>query len=77
MNALDEQSVAMIKQAANLHKQGYKALIIGNDADNFSVGANIGLGLFAANAAMWPVIENGISEGQRAMLALKYAPLPR
>ena len=76
MNALDEQSVAMIKQAANLHKQDYKALIIGGDADNFSVGANIGLGLFAANAAMWPVIENGISEGQRAMLALKYAPFP-
>ncbi len=76
MNALDEQSVAMIKQAANLHKQDYKALIIGGDADNFSVGANVGLALFAATAAMWPVIENGVSEGQRAMLALKYAPFP-
>ena len=76
MNALDEQSVAMIKQAANLHRQGYKGLIIGNDADNFSVGANVGLALFAANAAMWPVIENAISEGQRAMAALKYAPFP-
>ena len=76
MNAIDDQTIAMVKQAANLHKKGFKALIIGSDADNFSVGANVGLVLFAANTAMWPVIENGIQEGQNAMMALKYAPFP-
>lgn len=76
MNAIDADVIAMVKAAANLHKKGYKALIIGNDADNFSVGANVGLALFSANMAMWPVIENGISEGQSAYLALKYAPFP-
>ena len=76
MNSLDEGTIEMIRAAVRLNKQGYKALIIGNDADNFSVGANIGLGLFAANAAMWPMIENSVEEGQRAMQSLKNAPFP-
>ena len=52
------------------------ALVIANDADNFSVGANIGLALFAANIALWPLLENGTTEGQNAFLGLKYAPFP-
>ncbi|MSO65269.1 MAG: 3-hydroxyacyl-CoA dehydrogenase/enoyl-CoA hydratase family protein [Alphaproteobacteria bacterium] len=76
MNSLDANSVAMVKEAAKIDKKGFKALIIGNDSDNFSVGANIGLGLFAANTAMWPVLDQNIREGQDAYLALKYAPFP-
>ena len=76
MNSVDGDIIAMVKEAANLHKKGWKAVIIGNDADNFSVGANIGLALFQANMAMWPVIENGVSEGQAAYMALKYSPFP-
>lgn len=76
MNSLDENSIAMIVQAAKIDKLGFKALIIGSDADNFSVGANVGVALFGANAAMWPVIENGVASGQKAMQGLKNAPFP-
>ena len=76
MNSIDGDIVAMIMKAVKLNKDGFKALIIGNDADNFSVGANIGLSLFAANPAMWPIIEQGVKAGQDAYLALKYAPFP-
>jgi 3-hydroxyacyl-CoA dehydrogenase len=76
MNSIDGDIVAMIMKAVRLNKDGFKALIIGNDADNFSVGANIGLSLFAANTAMWPIIEQGVKAGQDAYLALKYAPFP-
>ncbi|MEH6546767.1 MAG: 3-hydroxyacyl-CoA dehydrogenase/enoyl-CoA hydratase family protein [Sneathiella sp.] len=76
MNSIDQDVVAMLTEASKIDKKGFKALIIGNDADNFSVGANVGLALFAANAAMWPVIENSISEGQNALMKLKYAPFP-
>jgi 3-hydroxyacyl-CoA dehydrogenase len=76
MNSIDQDVVAMLTEAGKIDKKGFKALIIGNDADNFSVGANVGLALFAANAAMWPVIENSISEGQNALMKLKYAPFP-
>lgn len=76
MNAIDSDVIALVREAAKIDKRDYKALIVGSDADNFSVGANIGLGLFAANLALWPVLEAGIAEGQAAYLALKYAPFP-
>ena len=76
MNAIDDGTIAMVREAANIHERGFKALVIGHDGDNFSVGANVGIALFAANAAMWPLIEKKLSAGQQAFLALKYAPFP-
>jgi len=76
MNAVDADILAMVKEAAKIDKKGFKALIIGGDYDNFSVGANVGIALFQANIAMWPAIEQGISEGQDAYMKLKYAPFP-
>ncbi|MBO6825054.1 MAG: 3-hydroxyacyl-CoA dehydrogenase/enoyl-CoA hydratase family protein [Sneathiella sp.] len=76
MNSIDQDVVTMLQEARKIDRKGFKALVIGNDADNFSVGANVGVVLFAANAAMWPVIENSISEGQNALMKLKYAPFP-
>ncbi len=43
---------------------------------NFSVGANLGTALFAANIAAWGEIEKAIAGGQQAYKALKYAPFP-
>ena len=76
MNSIDGDIIAMIREAAKIDKRGYKALVIGNDAQNFSVGANIGLALFAANTAMWPLIEQSVRGGQDAFVGLKYAPFP-
>ena len=76
MNAIDSQTMAMVREAARVHERGFKALVIGNDGTNFSAGANIGLALFAANAAMWPVIEQTVREGQDAYLKLRAAPFP-
>ena len=76
MNAIDPHIVAMVGEAAKLDRKGFKALVVYNDGDNFSVGANIGLALFAANAAMWTLIEHNTKEGQEAFLGLKYAPFP-
>ena len=76
MNALDPDSLAMVKQAVEIVGKKMKALVIHNEAENFSVGANIGLALFAANIAMWPMIEDMIGQGQAAYKALKFAPFP-
>lgn len=76
MNALDPDSLAMVKQAVEIVGKKMKALVIHNEAENFSVGANIGLALFAANIAMWPMIEDLIGQGQAAYKALKFAPFP-
>src|SRR5207253_7070489 len=43
---------------------------------NFSVGANLGLAIFAANIAAWSEIEKLVAAGQQTYKALKYAPFP-
>ena len=76
MNSLDPEIMGMLGQAIGLAAKSYKGLVIYNEGENFSVGANLGLALFAANVAAWPVIEQQVAGGQAAYKALKYAPVP-
>jgi 3-hydroxyacyl-CoA dehydrogenase len=79
MNALDGDSMAMLSRGLDtVGKSGgaFKAMVVYNEAENFSVGANVGLGLFAANVALWPFIEAGETQGQNTYKAVKYAPFP-
>ncbi len=77
MNALDPDVLGMIGKAVAMGtKGGFRALVIHNEDENFSVGANIGLALFAANIAAWGEIEGMIEQGQKAMRALRNAPFP-
>ena len=50
--------------------------MIYNEGSNFSLGANLGLALFAANIAAWGEIDKSIAAGQKTYKALKYAPFP-
>ena len=76
MNALDGDVMKIIGQAIPLVQKGYKALVVYNDGSNFSVGANLGLALFALNIAAWSEVEKLVAGGQQAYKALKYAPFP-
>ena len=76
MNSLDVENMLLIHQSIQLVKENFKALVIYNDSQVFSAGANLGLVTTAAKASAWSEIENIIKVGQRAFLALKYAPFP-
>ncbi len=77
MNSIDLDILTMIETATNdIVPKNFKGLVIGNDGDNFSVGANLGLMLMAANLAAWKEISEMIKQGQRAMMGIKYAPFP-
>ncbi len=77
MNTLDDQVFDAYAQATKLITKGqYKAMVIYNEGSAFSAGANLGLALFAMNIALWPQIDDLIAGGQRAYMALKYAPFP-
>lgn len=75
-NALDEQTMVLLAKTIKLAKSQHKALVIYNEGSNFSVGANLGLALFAANIAAWGEIEKLVSLGQQTYGQLKYAPFP-
>jgi 3-hydroxyacyl-CoA dehydrogenase len=75
-NSLDDHIMALLGKAIALVKKDYKALVIYNESANFSLGANIGFMLFAANIAAWSQIESLIATGQEMYQKLKYAPFP-
>ena len=76
MNALDGDVMKLIIEAIPLVSSKFRALVVYNDADSFSAGANLGLALFALNIAAYGEIEKLVAGGQMAYKGLKYAPFP-
>lgn len=77
MNSLDPDTMQLLRQTLDIvAKRKLKALVIHNEGENFSVGLNLGLALFSANLAMWPMIEDMVQTGQQAYKAVKYAAFP-
>jgi 3-hydroxyacyl-CoA dehydrogenase len=79
MNAIDMDIFAMYGEAHKKIGDGkgeYKALVIYNDAENFCVGANIGLALFVLNVGLFEQIDDLVATGQKTYMSLKYAPFP-
>ena len=58
-------------------KRKLKALVIYNEGENFSVGLNLGLALFAANIALWPMIEDMVASGPEDLQGDQIRGLPR
>jgi 3-hydroxyacyl-CoA dehydrogenase len=76
MNAIDPDTLDLLDKAIGLVAKGFKALVVYNEGENFSVGANVGIALFAANVAAWPMIEDIVAKGQKVYRKLKHAPFP-
>jgi 3-hydroxyacyl-CoA dehydrogenase len=76
MNALDGDVMDLLQKSLETVKRTAKALVIYNEGSNFSVGANVGLALFGANLALWPMIEELETKGQMVLKAVKYASVP-
>ncbi len=76
MNTLDMDSLSLVRQSVEKVKTDFSALVIHNDADNFSAGANLTLLVQAIHSQDWEAVEQLIKQGQQTYQALKYAPFP-
>ncbi len=76
MNAIDDPMLSLLGRSVKLVGQRFKAMVIHSDADNFSVGADLGRVLFSANVAAWGELDRLLSAGQDVFKRLKYAPFP-
>jgi 3-hydroxyacyl-CoA dehydrogenase len=76
MNTLDKDSLELIRQSIDNVKTEFAALMMHNDADNFSAGANLGLLLQAIHSEDWPAVTELITQDQQIYLQLKYSPFP-
>jgi 3-hydroxyacyl-CoA dehydrogenase len=76
MNSLGADTVQMIYAGIAETNKNYDAMVIANEGDNFSVGANLALVLMAAFEQEWDELNGAIHQFQQAMMAIKYAPKP-
>lgn len=76
MNSIDPSILDLLYKTIGVVEKDYKALVIHNEGSNFSVGANIGLALFAANIALWPAVTDMVEKGQKVYKALKQSSFP-
>jgi len=76
MNTLDMDTMTLIRQSIDKVSSDFSALVIHNDGENFSAGANLGLLMQAIHHSDWPAVEQLVKQGQQTYKALKYAPFP-
>ncbi|MBV9711759.1 MAG: 3-hydroxyacyl-CoA dehydrogenase/enoyl-CoA hydratase family protein [Ktedonobacteraceae bacterium] len=76
MNTIDEGIIEMLRYAVEEGPKQFRALVVGNEADDFSAGANVLLVLMGARSGEWKQIEGAINGLQQAHQLLKYSPIP-
>ena len=76
MNAIGADLIAMIHKGLKRLEVDFDALVIANQAVNFSVGANLMLVLVAAQEQEWDDLHLAVKQFQNVNLAIKYAPKP-
>jgi len=76
MNAIGHGTLQMMGRGVDLLSTDFQAMIIANEGENFSAGANLATLLSAAQAREFRAIESFIKNFQQALMSLKYAPKP-
>jgi len=76
MNAIGADLIAMIHKGLKRLETGFDAMVIANQATNFSVGANLMLVLVGAQEQEWDELHMAVKQFQNVNLAIKYAPKP-
>jgi len=76
MNAIGADLIAMLHKGLKRLETDFDALVIANQAVNFSVGANLMLVLVGAQEQEWDELHAAVKQFQNINLAIKYAPKP-
>ena len=76
MNAIGGDTIEMLAAGVRHAESGFAGLVVGNDAPNFSAGANLMLLLLEAQEGNWDDVDLMVRAFQRATMGLKYAGVP-
>lgn len=76
MNALDAGIFTIMQNAIEKLHGSATGLVIANEGENFSVGANLFVLGMLAQAGQWQELAQMIKQGQDAFMALRTAPKP-
>ena len=76
MNAIGADLIAMIQKGLRRLEADFDAMVIANQAVNFSVGANLMQVLIGAQEQEWDELHMAVKQFQNINLAIKYAKKP-
>ena len=76
MNALGQDQIGMIQYALKEVEKNFAGLVIGNQGENFSAGANIMMILLAAQEGEWDELALAVRQFQNTTMSLRYSPKP-
>lgn len=75
-NAMGEDILQMVRAGLAELETNFNAMVIGNQGENFSAGANLMMVLLAAQEQEWEELDAAIRAFQQMNMSLKYAPKP-
>ncbi len=76
MNSIDANVLHMMHESIDEVSRNFLGLVIANEGDSFSVGANLYEVLAAARSGRWDAIGEGIRAFQNANMRLRYSEKP-
>ncbi len=76
MNTIGADTVQMLQAGLTEAAANFTALVVGNDAPEFSAGANLMLVLLEAQESNWDEIDLMVRGFQGITQAIRYAPIP-
>ena len=76
MNTIGGDVLAAVNKAIDLAETNYQGLVIGNQAANFSVGANIGMIFMMAAEQEYDELNMAIKYFQDTMMRMRYSAIP-
>lgn len=76
MNSLGGDVLDAINKSIDIAEKGYKGLVIGNDAPNFSVGANLMMIFMMAMEQEYDELDFAIRAFQRTTMRARYSSIP-
>jgi 3-hydroxyacyl-CoA dehydrogenase len=76
MNSIGGDTLQMVKYALSEVEKNFQGLVVGNQGQNFSVGANLMLLLLEAQEENWEDIDMVIRSFQNATMSLRYSAKP-
>ncbi len=76
MNTLGTGVIQAINKAINMAEEKYKGLVIGNQGEQFSVGANLALVLMLAIEQEWDELYMAVKTFQDTAMRVRYSSIP-
>jgi 3-hydroxyacyl-CoA dehydrogenase len=76
MNSIGEDVMQMVRAGLNELMANFDAMVIANQGEHFSAGANLQMVLLAAQDGEWDELDLAVRRFQQMNMSLKYSPKP-